>query len=630
MRKFKSTIIVFALSLALAVGAVGCDANVGMVQNETEQEAENQDTNTEEVEQSETEGSSSGINESAMEKYGSLKEFSTKTLSGDDFTQENLKDTDITMVNFWGTFCAPCIEEMKEIAELNDELPENVKIISICVDGAEDEEAAKDIVKNENVNFPVLLNNDNLNEAILNNVMYVPFTIFVDSEGNIVGNTVDGAPMNPKEGYKDAINGALNAIGKADLNGKKSEVKINEVDDMSEDYANGDFDISEDMMYGMPENFDDYFYGYEVPGVLHSEVSASYKALAKAFNNEEIDYNEFAEKLDEEVNSKLRDAGVLLPYSSIDGLLEEIDGLKAEDYKYISEKLDMIIGYEGGEVLELSEDEYTRIEDKLREIFAKYDLNYDEVISQIMGNNIQFAVYSINGEKVKYNDTLKANDFTVSDVDRQKHLKAIEQMREIIPAKIWEQIGQIEFNTDGQDMVAAYCMPKDNDFQTQKFRLAIDMMDVMDEKGNLTKDGISTIVHETGHIITLNTEQATEISWTGMGDESIEERYKEGSYLLTFYNKFWKPTEDEFAGVTDQNDMEAVMAAYEYYDSHMEDFVSDYAATNVEEDIAESFMNFVLNDKATGNTLADQKVNFFYDYPELVELRNQYRTALNK
>jgi hypothetical protein len=60
---------------------------------------------------------------------------------------------------------------------------------------------------------------------------------------------------------------------------------------------------------------------------------------------------------------------------------------------------------------------------------------------------------------------------------------------------------------------------------------------------------------------------------------------------------------------------------YNFYKTHQDQFVDDYATTHPTEDIAESFAYFVFNPKPTGNSVREQKVAFFYEYPELVELR---------
>lgn len=56
--------------------------------------------------------------------------------------------------------------------------------------------------------------------------------------------------------------------------------------------------------------------------------------------------------------------------------------------------------------------------------------------------------------------------------------------------------------------------------------------------------------------------------------------------------------------------------------------MNEYAGTGgVSEDIAECFMQFVISQRQSGDSLAAQKINFFYDYPEMVEARNSIRQS---
>ncbi|MHB0915370.1 MAG: recombinase family protein, partial [Thermoleophilia bacterium] len=64
----------------------------------------------------------------------------------------------------------------------------------------------------------------------------------------------------------------------------------------------------------------------------------------------------------------------------------------------------------------------------------------------------------------------------------------------------------------------------------------------------------------------------------------------------------------------DEDYWEATDAFYERYSDR---FVNDYAATNPGEDIAESCTQFILKDRPRGSSIKDQKVEFFYEYPEL-------------
>ncbi|NLY98552.1 MAG: hypothetical protein GX082_14240, partial [Clostridiaceae bacterium] len=47
------------------------------------------------------------------------------------------------------------------------------------------------------------------------------------------------------------------------------------------------------------------------------------------------------------------------------------------------------------------------------------------------------------------------------------------------------------------------------------------------------------------------------------------------------------------------------------------------------EDICETFAEFVLRNKPEGKTVAEQKILFFYEYEEMIEVRNHIRKFLN-
>jgi hypothetical protein len=81
----------------------------------------------------------------------------------------------------------------------------------------------------------------------------------------------------------------------------------------------------------------------------------------------------------------------------------------------------------------------------------------------------------------------------------------------------------------------------------------------------------------------------------------------------------WQPIDD--LGYTDDLDS-YYDEIYTFYENHQDEFVDDYAATNASEDIAESFAYFVFAPKPAGDTIAEQKILFFYAYPELAQLRS--------
>ena len=57
-------------------------------------------------------------------------------------------------VNYWATWCAPCIKEIPELNKLNKEHADDLIILGVDFDQVEGEELKKEIVK-MNITFPV-------------------------------------------------------------------------------------------------------------------------------------------------------------------------------------------------------------------------------------------------------------------------------------------------------------------------------------------------------------------------------------------------------------------------------------------------------------------------------------------
>lgn len=117
-------------------------------------------------------------------------EFNTKTLEGKEIDSSILKESNITMINIWATFCEPCIKEMPDIQQLYEEVKKDkVNIIGIISDTPHSE---------------------NIISNLFEDISAVPTTIFVDSEGNIIGDFIVGTRS--KEQYKKEIEDRLKSM----------------------------------------------------------------------------------------------------------------------------------------------------------------------------------------------------------------------------------------------------------------------------------------------------------------------------------------------------------------------------------------------------------------------------------
>lgn len=150
-------------------------------------------------------------------ELGSLKAFTADTLDGGSFTQDDIFAKDLTIINFWALSCPPCIGEMPDLADFAKKLPDNVQIITMCLDALYDEESTKSILSEAGFEGVTLVSGEGDLSDVCYQLQYTPTTVLVDSQGNLVGDAIIGTCEDLSETYLTAINSALKAGGKAEI-----------------------------------------------------------------------------------------------------------------------------------------------------------------------------------------------------------------------------------------------------------------------------------------------------------------------------------------------------------------------------------------------------------------------------
>jgi peroxiredoxin len=93
----------------------------------------------------------------------------------------------ILIINFWATWCPPCLTEIPEFVRLQTELAKkNVQFIGIAV---EDQASVVAFLQKNPVNYPMLIGGDaaiSLSQQLGNLVNAIPFTLIIDAHGMIV------------------------------------------------------------------------------------------------------------------------------------------------------------------------------------------------------------------------------------------------------------------------------------------------------------------------------------------------------------------------------------------------------------------------------------------------------------
>ena len=139
-----------------------------------------------------------------------MPEFSTTDMDGHKVTNDTFADYDLTVVNFWATYCNPCIDELPELTEWKKELPDNVNLIGLLVDvdekGSDQYKLAEKIIKETGADYQHLIATEEFDDMI-SNLVGVPTTFFVDSTGKIIGEPFAGADV---DAYKQTVEDYLN------------------------------------------------------------------------------------------------------------------------------------------------------------------------------------------------------------------------------------------------------------------------------------------------------------------------------------------------------------------------------------------------------------------------------------
>lgn len=132
-----------------------------------------------------------------------------RSMKAPDFTLANLKGKDITLsdmlkegpvlLDFWATWCKPCVKAFPGLQELLEKYEERgLKVLTISVDSPKSQARVAPLVKSKKCTFEVLLDTQG-RVAKKYHVMALPRTLLISPTGEIVYATVGNRPTSHKE-----------------------------------------------------------------------------------------------------------------------------------------------------------------------------------------------------------------------------------------------------------------------------------------------------------------------------------------------------------------------------------------------------------------------------------------------
>ena len=266
-------------------------------------------------------------------------------------------------------------------------------------------------------------------------------------------------------------------------------------------------------------------------------------------------------------------------------------------------------------------------------------LNFESSSDESLEDEIYLVTYRVDGNDLgdPFFESVPTK-FRDEQDDRVAHEEIWSLFTSLIPPEERDFIVGFAIITDGgSDVLASVGQSEDN---AEEWLLEVDILD-SDDRRALT----FTLLHEFAHLMTLNSSQVPP-NLAVFGDPSNDEIYQrelaacpnyfpgEGcsnsdSYVNQFFDRFW------FNLYAEWQEIDVIEDKDEYYDQlddfynkYDDQFLSNYSATSPAEDIAEAFAFFILSPKPPADSIANQKILFFHEFPELMQLRGHILNQL--
>lgn len=197
------------LAMLLMITAVGCgqenrETNTGGMDNRqpvngSEQDAVQDETN-------EPEKQDEPVSYQELQEGDTAPDFTADLADGSTFTLSE-QSGKVVLLNFWATWCGPCVGEMPAFEKLYKEYGDEVAVLAVnCL---EDEETVRQFIAETGYTFPIAFDV----EGVVN-MKYptdgIPYTLVIGKDGTVQKIYVGAADADTQyQEYKSAIDSAL-------------------------------------------------------------------------------------------------------------------------------------------------------------------------------------------------------------------------------------------------------------------------------------------------------------------------------------------------------------------------------------------------------------------------------------
>lgn len=104
----------------------------------------------------------------------------------------------VVMIDFWETWCKPCLASFPTLQELQKEYPDDFVVLAVTPGFTDTRKDARTFSRKHDYTFKYLMDSNGLHQEL--GVQGIPYKVFVDAEGNFIKRSMGS--YGPQEDYK--------------------------------------------------------------------------------------------------------------------------------------------------------------------------------------------------------------------------------------------------------------------------------------------------------------------------------------------------------------------------------------------------------------------------------------------
>jgi peroxiredoxin len=130
-------------------------------------------------------------------------DFELDTLDGGTVRLSEHLGKDVVLIDFWATFCEPCLTAMPHLEALYEKYKDQgFVVLGVAIDGPDTFAQVRTEVRKLGVTFPILLDQETRVVALYNPKTSAPYSVLIGRDGHVI---------TTKEGYTTGSGAALEA-----------------------------------------------------------------------------------------------------------------------------------------------------------------------------------------------------------------------------------------------------------------------------------------------------------------------------------------------------------------------------------------------------------------------------------